>query len=105
MYYLRLARPALGRRRRSFKDPANMNSIVSAVFAAMLLSACTWQTNRALLPDDPDDKAIHTGSHIPVKENTSVGKASNSGDADAMIRSQKVLGAPAGIPASAGRSN
>jgi len=79
-----------------------MNAIVSAVFAALLLSACTWQTNRALLPDDPDDKAIHTGSHIPVKENTA-GKASNSGDADAMIRSQKVLGGPAGV--SGGRSN
>ena len=82
-----------------------MNAIVTAVFAALLLSACTWQTNRALLPDDPDDKAIHTGSHIPVKENTSVGKASNTGDADAMIRSQKVLGAPPGVSGAAGRSN
>jgi len=82
-----------------------MKSFVTVIFGTMLLSACTWQTNRALLPDDPDDKAIHTGSHIPVKENTTAGKASNSGDADAMIRSQKVLGTPAGIPASAGRSN
>jgi hypothetical protein len=72
-----------------------MKSIVTAVFATVLLSACTWQTNRALLPDDPDDKAIRTGSHIPVKENTA-GKASNSGDADAIMRSQKVLGGPAG---------
>ena len=80
-----------------------MNSIVSAAFAVLLLSACTWQTNRALLPDDPDDKAVHTGSHIPVKEKQAVGKASSSGDADAMIRSQKVLGGPPG--ASGARSN
>jgi hypothetical protein len=85
------------------KDPVDMKSIITVVFATVLLSACTWQTNRALLPDDPDDKAVHTGSHIPVKENTTAGKASNSGDADAMIRSQKVLGAPAGV--SGGRSN
>ena len=80
-----------------------MNSIVGAVVATLLLSACTWQTNRALLPDDPDDKAVHTGSHIPVKENTTAGKATNTGDADAMIRSQKVLGGPPG--ASGARSN
>jgi len=73
-----------------------MKSIVTAVFATLLLSACTWQTNRALLPDDPDDKAIRTGSHIPVKENTTAGKATNSGDADAMLRSQKALGGPPG---------
>ena len=47
-----------------------------------------------LLPDDPDDKAIHTGSHIPVKENA--GKASTTADADAMMRNQKALGGPAG---------
>ena len=80
-----------------------MKSIITAVFATVLLSACTWQTNRALLPDDPDDKAIHTGSHIPVKEKTTAGKASTSGDADAMMRSQKVLGGPSGAPGA--RSN
>jgi hypothetical protein len=71
--------------------------------AILLLSSCGWQTDRNLLPDDPDDRAIHTGSHIPVKENTTAGKASTTGDADAMIRSQKVLGGPAGTPAGTGR--
>ena len=68
LYHSLLARPVLGRRLQSIKDPVDMKSIVTAVFATVL-SACTWQTNRALLPDDPDDKAVHTGSHIPVKEN------------------------------------
>ena len=71
-----------------------MKSLVVAVAATLLFSGCTWQTNRALLPDDPDDKAIHTGSHIPVKENA--GKASTTADADAMMRNQKALGGPAG---------
>lgn len=80
-----------------------MKPFVIAVVATLLLSSCTWQTNRALLPDDPDDKVVHTGSHIPVKENTAAGKASTTGDADAMIRSQKVLGGPSG--ASGARAN
>jgi outer membrane biogenesis lipoprotein LolB len=71
-----------------------MKPFVIAAVATLLLSSCTWQTNRALLPDDPDDKAIHTGSHIPVKE--TVGKASTTADADAMMRNQKALGGPAG---------
>jgi hypothetical protein len=61
----------------------------------LLLASCTWTTNRNLLPDDPDDKAIHTGSHIPVKENSS-SKATTAGDADAMMRSQRALGGAAG---------
>jgi len=64
--------------------------------AVLLLSSCGWETNRNLLADDPDDRAIHTGSHIPVKENTTAGKASTTGDADAMMRSQKALGGPMG---------
>jgi len=73
-----------------------MKSFLIAVGATLLLASCGWQTNRALLPDDPDDKAIHTGSHIPVKENTTAGKATNSGDTDAMLRNQKALGGPFG---------
>jgi len=70
-----------------------MKTILVAATASLLFSGCTWQTNRALLPDDPDDKAVHTGSHIPVKENTSAGKASTTGDVDAMMRNNRIGGA------------
>jgi hypothetical protein len=57
---------------------------------ALLVAACTWTTGPR--PDDPDDRVMRTGSHIPVKDN-SAGKATTAGDADAMIRSQRALGA------------
>ena len=72
-----------------------MKTLVIAAVATVLLSSCGWTTNRNLLPDDPDDRAVHTGSHIPVKENTTAGKATNSGDADAMIRNQRAGAAAA----------
>jgi hypothetical protein len=61
--------------------------------AALLVAACTWTTGPR--PDDPDDKVMRTGSHIPVKDNSS-GKATAAGDADAMMRSQRALGASGG---------
>ena len=63
----------------------------------LLLTACGWQTNRSLLADDPEDKAIHVGSHIPVKEKDS-SQTTSSGDADAMMRSQRATGAAGGVP-------
>jgi outer membrane lipopolysaccharide assembly protein LptE/RlpB len=70
----------------------------------LLLSACGWQTNRALLADDPDEKEIHVGSHIPVKDKSNA-QATGSGDADAMMRAQRATGAPGGVSGGAARSN
>jgi hypothetical protein len=69
---------------------------------ALVLTACAGTT--ASQEEYPEDKVTFTGSHIPLKDR-STGKPISSGDADAMIRSQKVLGSPAGVPGSAGRSN
>jgi hypothetical protein len=78
-----------------------MRSIV-ALSAALLLAACAGLTPPQ--DDYPEEKMTLTGSHVPLKDKDN-GRAITKGDADAMIRSQKVLGTPAGIPASAGRSN
>jgi len=62
------------------------------VSVAVLLSSCGWQTNRALLADDPEEKTMHVGSHIPVKDKDNV-QPGGTGDADAMMRSQRGLNA------------
>ena len=63
---------------------------VLVIGTALLLGACAGTSNN--YQDDPDDKVIQTGSHIPVKDK-SAGKASSTADADALIRTQK-LGSP-----------
>lgn len=42
--------------------------------------------------DEPEDRVVQTGSHIPVKDK-GVGKATSSADANTMIQTQK-LGNP-----------
>lgn len=76
------------------------NALVLA--AALCLVACATTNNTQ--QDEPEDKVMQTGSHIPVKDK-SAGRPSSTADADTLIRSQKVLGAPPGIPGAAGRSN
>jgi outer membrane biogenesis lipoprotein LolB len=66
--------------------------------ATLLLLGCAWTTGPQ--EDYPEEKMMQTGSHIPIKDK-SAGKAQTSGDADAMMRSQKVLGTTPG----GGRSN
>ena len=70
--------------------------------ATLFLAACAWTT--VSQEEYPEEKMKLTGSHIPLKDKDT-GKVITSGDADAMIRSQKVLGTPAGVSATAGRSN
>ena len=61
--------------------------------APVLLAACAaWTTGPQ--PDDPDDRVMHVGSHIPYKDNDA-GKTVQSGDAQSMIQNQK-LGSPNG---------
>ena len=76
-----------------------MRSIVPLA-ATLVLASCAWTTG--VQQDYPEDKMMQTGSHIPIKDKVT-SRSTSGGDADAMIRSQKVLGTPAGIPASAGR--
>jgi outer membrane biogenesis lipoprotein LolB len=75
---------------------------VLIVVASVLLAACAGMNSNN--QDEPDDKVMQTGSHIPVKDK-SAGKASGTADADALMRSQKVLGGPSGVSGAAGRSN
>jgi hypothetical protein len=69
---------------------------------ALFLAACAVTPPSS--DDYPEEKVNLTGSHIPVKDKET-GKAVSTGDADAMIKSQKVLGAPAGVSPAAARSN
>jgi hypothetical protein len=78
-----------------------MRSIFTLAVTLALASCASMTGSRE---DYPEEKATLTGSHIPIKENYG-SRANSTGDADAMIRSQKVLGSPAGVPASAGRAN
>jgi len=76
-----------------------MKSIVPLA-ATLFLVSCAWTTG--VQQDYPEDKMMQTGSHIPIKDKAT-SRTTSTGDADAMIRSQKVLGTPAGVPAGAGR--
>ena len=58
--------------------------------ASLLLAACS--TMNSAQNDEPEDKVMQTGSHIPVKDK-SAGKPTYSGDAQTMIQNQK-LGSP-----------
>jgi uncharacterized protein YcfL len=60
--------------------------------ASLLLVACSSMNSAQ--NDEPEDKVMQTGSHIPIKDK-SVGKATGSADAQSMIQNQK-MGSPNG---------
>lgn len=64
--------------------------------ASLALAACA--SSNAGTYDEPDDRVVQTGSHIPVKDK-SAGKATNAGDANAMIQNQKAGNPNAGAGA------